>query len=149
MWENSAATALAALLLSRGLLSRDQLAAARAFQAQRGLSLQDALVQLAFVSATTVARLLAEIFGVDYVDLDRIVIAQAVLAAVPECIARVNIIVPVSATAQLLRLATWGPGDLDTLQKLNFILNKDIQPVVSTRDQIIAAIDRHYGQSTS
>jgi type IV pilus assembly protein PilB len=57
--------------------------------------------------------------------------------------------VPVSATAQLLRLATWDPGDLDTLQKLNFILNKDIQPVVSTRDQIIAAIDRHYGQSTS
>ena len=146
---DSAATALAALLLSRGLLSADQLAAARALQAQRGLNLQDALVQLAFVSATTVARLLAEIFGVDYVDLERIVIPQAVLAAVPECIARENVIVPVSATAQLLRLATWDPGDFDTLQKLNFILNMDIQPVVSSRDQIIAAIDRHYGQPTS
>ncbi len=33
------------------------------------------------------------------------------------------------------------------MQKLQFILNKDIQPVLATREQIIEAINRHYGQT--
>src|SRR5207249_12185059 len=39
------------------------------------------------------------------------------------------------------------PSDFDTLQKLLFILNKDIQPVLAPREQIVEAINRHYGQS--
>ena len=39
------------------------------------------------------------------------------------------------------------PSDFDTVQKLQFILNKDIQPVLAPREQIIEAINRHYGQS--
>jgi type IV pilus assembly protein PilB len=39
------------------------------------------------------------------------------------------------------------PTDFDTMQKLQFILNKDIQPVLAPREQIVEAINRHYGQS--
>src|SRR5206468_9072274 len=39
------------------------------------------------------------------------------------------------------------PSDFDTMQKLQFILNKDIQPVLAAREQIIEAINRHYGQT--
>jgi type IV pilus assembly protein PilB len=39
------------------------------------------------------------------------------------------------------------PSDFDTVQKLQFILNKDIQPVLAPREQIIEAINRHYGQT--
>src|SRR5262249_3225400 len=31
--------------------------------------------------------------------------------------------------------------------KLQFILNKDIQPVLAPREQIVEAINRHYGQT--
>jgi type IV pilus assembly protein PilB len=143
---DSNSTALAALLISRGLVSVQELDAARALQAERGLRLEDALVELGFLSAADVARLLAEIHGTEYLDLDSIAIGQAVLEAIPESIARENVVLPVSATPQLLRVATWDPGDWDTLQKLVFILNRAIQPVVSTREQIIGAIDRHYGK---
>jgi len=37
------------------------------------------------------------------------------------------------------------PADWDTLQKLQFMLGKTISPVLSSRQQIIEAIDRHYG----
>src|SRR5262249_39590746 len=39
------------------------------------------------------------------------------------------------------------PTDFDTMQKLQFILNKDIQPVLAPREQIVEAINRHYGQT--
>src|SRR5437764_8512862 len=39
------------------------------------------------------------------------------------------------------------PTDFDTMQKLQFILNKDIQPVLAAREQIVEAINRHYGQT--
>jgi type IV pilus assembly protein PilB len=39
------------------------------------------------------------------------------------------------------------PSDLDALQALQFILNKDIHPVLSPREQILEAINRHYGQT--
>src|SRR3984893_9260286 len=39
------------------------------------------------------------------------------------------------------------PSDFDTVQKLQFILNQDIQPVLAPREQIVEAINRHYGQS--
>src|SRR5207245_5978272 len=37
--------------------------------------------------------------------------------------------------------------DFDTVQKLTFILNKDVQPVLAPREQIVEAINRHYGQT--
>ena len=39
------------------------------------------------------------------------------------------------------------PSDLDTMNKLQFILDKEIVPVLATREQINEAINRHYGQT--
>ena len=38
------------------------------------------------------------------------------------------------------------PSDCELVLKLQFTLNSEIQPVLATRDQIIEAINRHYGQ---
>src|SRR5207253_5010306 len=46
-----------------------------------------------------------------------------------------------------LKIIISDPNDIDTLQKLEFILNKNIQPVLAPREQIIEAINRHYGQT--
>ena len=37
--------------------------------------------------------------------------------------------------------------DLETFDKLRFILNRRIEPVLAPRDAILEAINRHYGQS--
>jgi type IV pilus assembly protein PilB len=46
-----------------------------------------------------------------------------------------------------LKIIMSDPTDFDTMQKLQFILNKDIQPVLAPREQIVEAINRHYGQT--
>ncbi|HZT80686.1 MAG TPA: GspE/PulE family protein, partial [Gemmataceae bacterium] len=64
-----------------------------------------------------------------------------------ESVARENIVLPISQENGSLKIIMSDPTDFDTIQKLQFILNKDIQPVLAAREQIIEAINRHYGQT--
>src|SRR5207249_9536928 len=74
-------------------------------------------------------------------------IPNAVIELVPESVARENIVLPMAQDNGALKIIISDPTDYDTLQKLQFILNKDIQPVLAAREQIIEAINRHYGQT--
>ena len=85
--------------------------------------------------------------GLSYLDLPEITVPQEVLELVPESVARENIILPLAVWDGILFVALSDPTDFDTVQKLQFILNKDIQPVLAAHEQIIESINRHYGQS--
>src|SRR5581483_4461313 len=56
-------------------------------------------------------------------------------------------VLPLAQENGALKIIMSDPSDFDTVQKLQFILNKDIQPVLAPREQIVEAINRHYGQS--
>src|SRR5438094_9383350 len=74
-------------------------------------------------------------------------IPPSVIELVPESVARENIVLPMSQENGTLKIIMSDPTDFDTMQKLQFILNKDIQPVLAPREQIVEAINRHYGQT--
>ena len=74
-------------------------------------------------------------------------ISSDLIALVPESVARENFVLPMSQDNGALKIIMSDPSDFDTLQKLQFILNKDIQPVLAPREQIVEAINKHYGQS--
>src|SRR5437763_14984658 len=54
---------------------------------------------------------------------------------------------PLSLETGQMKIVISDPTDFETVEKLRFVLNKDIQPVLAPREQIIEAINRHYGQS--
>ena len=83
-------------------------------------------------------------YQIPYIDLTGVTVPPQVIALVPESIARENVILPLAYYSGALKIVISDPADWDTLQKLQFMLNKDIYPVLSSRDQIVAAIDRHY-----
>jgi type IV pilus assembly protein PilB len=90
---------------------------------------------------------LAEFHGMQFIDLTEVTIPAAVVELVPESVARENVVLPMSQENGALKIIMSDPSDFDTVQKLQFILNKDIQPVLAAREQIVEAINRHYGQS--
>ena len=65
----------------------------------------------------------------------------------PESVARENTIFPISESGGALRVATCDPSDLDAQEKLRFILNRDVEMALAVREQIVEAINRHYGLS--
>ncbi|MCS6977771.1 MAG: ATPase, T2SS/T4P/T4SS family [Gemmatales bacterium] len=135
------------ILIKKGIISRDQLQEATAVQKSTGAKLSDALVKLGYCSAQDVMTAIAEFHNLQFVDLTELTIPAAVVELVPESVARENVILPLAQDNGTLKIIMSDPMDLDTIQKLQFILNKDIQPVLAPREQIIEAINRYYGQS--
>jgi type IV pilus assembly protein PilB len=135
------------ILVRRQVLSPDQLAEAQGLQRQTGAKLQDCIVKLGYATTDEVMSAIAEHHGMQFVNLTDVQIPPSVVELVPESVARENVVLPMSQENGALKIIISDPGDFDTLQKLQFILNKDIQPVLAPREQIIEAINRHYGQS--
>jgi uncharacterized protein (TIGR02996 family) len=74
-------------------------------------------------------------------------IPKPVIEYVPESVARENLVLPLHLEGQRLFVAIADAHDYDTIQKLQFILNKDIVVVVANPDHLLAAINWHYGQT--
>ena len=135
------------ILLKKNILGLDQLEEAKALANQTGIKIQEALTKLNYATADEVISAIAEFHNLQFVDLADMTIPQSVVEMVPESVARENRIIPLSQEGNTLKIITSDPDNYDAIQKLQFILNKDIQPVLADREQIVAAINRHYGQT--
>lgn len=135
------------VLIKRKVLSPEQLEEALQFASATGIKLQDALAKQNYATANEVMEAMAEFHGVQFVDLTTIEIPKPVIELVPESVARENLVLPLSLEGNTLKIITADPTNYDTLQKLQFILNKDITPVLAIQEQIQDAINRNYGQT--
>jgi type IV pilus assembly protein PilB len=135
------------ILVRKQILGPDQLAEAKSLQQQTGAKLQETLVKLGYATNEQVMAAIAEFHGLQFIDLAEVTIPPAIVELVPESVARENVILPLSQENGALKIIMSDPSDFDTVQKLQFILNKDIQPVLAPREQIVEAINRHYGQT--
>jgi len=135
------------VLMKKGLLSQDQVAEAKSLQQQTGAKLQDALVKLGYVTQDDIMSAIAEHSGLKSVTLTDMTIPPSIIELVPESVARENVVIPLTEENGILQIVMSDPSDYETVTKLQFILNKEIQPVLAPKEQIVEAINRHYGQT--
>ena len=140
-------TSLEELFVERGVVSREQLDEARTFSTSCGVSIADALVTLDYAPEIDLARLLAEFHGAAFVERCDNAIAEEVIAQLSEAVARENVVMPYSFDGEELVVLMSDSNDLDTLDKLRFILNRRVRPIVAPKSAILDAINQHYGQS--
>ncbi|MBC8113455.1 MAG: type II/IV secretion system protein [Candidatus Saccharimonas sp.] len=135
------------ILLKKKLIGPDQLAEAERNAGDTGMKLQDAIIKLQYLGANEVMSAIAEHYGMQFVDMTDLNIPKSVIELVPESVARENVILPLNLEGNTLKILTADPTNYDTVQKLQFILNKEILPVLAVQEQIQEAINRNYGQS--
>lgn len=135
------------ILLRGGNLGPDQLAEAERLANDTGIKIQEALVKSGYATQAEVMQAIAEFHNLQFVDLESVEIPKAVVELVPESVARENVVLPLALEGNVLKVITSDPTNYDIIQKLTFILNKDVQPVLADHDQIREAINRHYGQT--
>ncbi len=135
------------LLLERGIVSLDQLAEATAAAKTTKMKVGEALVKAGYVAADEVARALADFHKMPFVDLHETRISDQVIELVPESVARENVVIPVSEEDGALRILITDPFDLETIEKLRFILNRKIETAIASRESILEAINQYYGQT--
>jgi len=136
-----------AILIRQGVISPDQLAEAVQLADESGSKVPDALVRLGYATGDDAARAMAEQHGFDYVDLSEVAVPPSVVELVPESVARENVVLPLTESDGELRVVVSDPNDYETFEKLRFILNRRITPVLAPRESILESINRYYGQS--
>ena len=135
------------ILIANGVISRDQLAEAEQMALQGGIKLPEAFAKLGYASAEDIAKAMAEEHNLEYVALGDVLVPPDIVELVPESVARENAILPLSEEDGQLKVIVSDPNDYETFEKLRFILNRRIVPVLAPRDAILEAINRHYGQT--
>ena len=136
----------AEILIRRKTISNDQFVEADQVARDTGASPEDSLVKLGYATSEEVMRAVAEEHRVEFVDIARTKIPDEIIQLVPESVARENNVMPIDEIDSVLRVAIGNPSDVDTIEKLRFILNRDIRISLSPKDSIMEAINRLYGQ---
>ena len=135
------------ILVKKRILSPEQLDEATNLAESTGIKLQDALAKLNYATPIETVAAMAEFYNLQFVDLTNLEIPKSVIELVPESVARENLVLPLSLEGNTLKLITADPTNYESLQKLQFILNKDIVSVLAVQEQIQEAINRNYGQT--
>jgi type IV pilus assembly protein PilB len=111
-----------------------------------GRTISDILIHLGYATGEDIARALAAEYNKEYVDLTDVMIRPAVVEQIAESLARENTIMPFEEDGDVLRVVISDPNDFDTINNIRFYANRPIEVVISTREGINEAINRHYSQ---
>lgn len=135
-----------AKLVKDGHIGADQLQEAEAIARKKAKKVEAILVELGYVTSDVLRQYQTAALGYEMVDLKAIEVDASVIEQVPESVARENVVFPVEMRGDSLVVALNDPMNLEVLDKLRFILNRDVQVVVAPTEAIQAAINAHYGQ---
>jgi type IV pilus assembly protein PilB len=133
-----------ALLIERGVLSRNDLLTAQQHADRDHIELTEALVALGLVGEVETYRALAAAAGLEFVRLQEVEISELAVRLVPERLARRHHVVPVAVDNRVLRYATARPLDADADRDLVFASGRRVERVVAPKSDIVECLDTCY-----
>ena len=134
---------LGQILVDRGLITSEQLAAADEERRASGRSLGRILVAQAAVTEKDLVAALATQIGMEFVDLDDFQVDPHAATRVNDAIVRRHTVLPIAYDDGRLVVAMSDPSNVVAMDDLRTITKMDIKPVVATKDDVLAAIDRY------
>jgi type IV pilus assembly protein PilB len=127
-----------------GLVTRLQIEKARA-RLNGAPSVVDILVKDGIVSDTDVSRAIAAQAHMDWIDISSMVIPPEVIKQIRAEDARRFKVIPVAFGETGLVVAISDPLDIDTIDSLSFLLQRELELVCSSPEKIREALVKYYG----
>jgi type IV pilus assembly protein PilB len=137
------------LLVQRNLITADQLQKARQEARSKGERLGHQITKLGYLQESELTDFVAKQYGLPTIDLGDFEVDPDVIRLVPEEVATKHTVVPVNRAGATLILATADPSNIFAIDDIKFLTGYNVEVVVASEDQIKAAIDRYYDQSSS
>jgi len=135
---------LGAMLLRAGIVTEHELADALEVHNATGQPLGRVVVDLGYATQGAVLSVLAGQLGIPYVDFSIAKPDPVAIASVPRDLAVRYTLMPVSIDDDELLVAMADPQNVLALDDLRIMTGYDVRPAISTRDEIIAAIEDYY-----
>ncbi len=144
---NSARKRLGDYLVELGFITDEQLEVALREQKDKGGKLGSILIQLGILSEDILLAILGKQSGVSYVSLSEYgEIPAEAIQAVPETIAKNQMLMPIKKEGNLLTIAIADPLNVFATDDLKLLTGCDIRMVVASDNEIKAALDKYYAK---
>ena len=131
------------ILLEGGHVTREQLTGAVEEQRRLGRSLGRVLVELGVLSEGQLVSALATQIGLKFVDLSDYPVDGSAVSKVPDTVCRRHNALPIGYEDGKLVVAMADPANVFAVDDMRAMTGMDIKPVVATRADVIAAINRY------
>jgi type IV pilus assembly protein PilB len=138
---------LGQLLVSKNIITEDQLTQAIDLQKKEGGRVGSNLIKLGFLTEESLVEFLSNQYSVPSVSLSKLDIDPSIIKFVPYDVANKYQIFPISKNGATLKLAMTDPSNVFAIDDVKFMTNYEVEPVVATESDIKEAIARHYEQS--
>jgi type IV pilus assembly protein PilB len=136
---------LGTMLLERGIITERQLEDASEVVNATGSPMSRVLVDLGYASQAQILKILAKQMGLAYIDFGETKVDPSAVHCTPEELCRRYTLAPVGFDGKgRLVVAMADPQNVLAIDDLRIVTGKDIRPALSTKEDIISAIDDHY-----
>jgi general secretion pathway protein E/type IV pilus assembly protein PilB len=136
---------LGEVLISKGLVTREQVAQANASRQSASDRLDKILLQMGFVSEEDLLKVLSEQFAIPVVDLSSQTIDASLVKTMPAKLIHRRKIFPYTKHGQTLVMATADPYDVHAVDELRAITGLSVEPVLASEREINGMIKRYFG----
>ncbi len=134
------------ILQEMGVLKAAAVAQATAEAAKTKKPIDQTILALKLASEEDITKALAIQNDMEYIDLDKNMLAASDFKLLPEDIIRRHQVLPLGMDKGKLRIVVSDPNDLETLEALRFRLNKPIETCLAEKSQIKRHIDRLFSE---
>jgi type IV pilus assembly protein PilB len=134
---------LGELLVEKGVLDREQIAMAMAYQNEKGGLIGEILVELKFATEEDIAQALTCQYGFPFLPLSNYEIDREVLNAVPETVCKKYCLIPIDKIGKSLTVAMANPLNRTAVEDVEMLTGCSVQTFVSTAGDIKEAIKKY------
>jgi type IV pilus assembly protein PilB len=136
------------ILLDSGLVSRDQLMEAYDEHQRLGRSLGRVLVDRGVLTESQLVAALAQQIGLRFVDLTDFAVDGSAVGRVPDAVCRRHTALPIGYEDGKLLVAMADPANVFAIDDIRSLTGLEVKPLVATRADVIAAINRYHRSDT-
>jgi len=133
------------LLVRSGSISQEQLKAALQEQKSTGARLGHIFVSSGLMTQEDLLDVLSSHLNIPIVNLEMVQPPPELLCAIPEATARKHTLFPIDRANGRIRIAMADPLDLAAVDEISAKLSLEIDTSITSENQILNAIDSHYG----
>ncbi|MCM1494996.1 MAG: Flp pilus assembly complex ATPase component TadA [Bacteroides sp.] len=136
------------LLVAAGAITDEELQEAIAYQKEKGIKIGQALVEMELISQDLLNLTISQQLGIDYIELRSCKLEEDVLRLIPEKEVMRYRAIPVEIdeyNPNVLKVAMSDPMDIIAIDDLGILTNMQIEPMLTSDEEITEAIGKYYG----
>ncbi|SMD06638.1 GspE/PulE family protein [Sporomusa malonica] len=133
------------LLIESEIITKEQLDKALTVQKKTGERLGKVLINLGYVTESSMIQVLEFHLGVPHVDLSTMNITNEVAATISVSLAERYQVIPVYKDSSKLTLAMVDPTNFFAIDDVRMVSGCEVEPVIAAEREIMRAISQYYG----